>query len=624
MVSPISKMSDVILLSQVISIPYPSSIIIIANYLEFIFSYILRQYCIFTLMKYKSLIIFQFLIFCSLISQAQKQQSIDSLETVLLEAKNDKERIEYQLVLTDFILPFDQDKAFSYAQQTLKLAEKNRDNKSQLLANLQIGEIYWSKADYRSSMEVVNKAKEMAESLRMDKEYAEAIVIISKNYSSLGDYNKSADLNFQALRIFEKLDYKKGIGEVFSQIGSVYYHQGNTDKALEYYTKSLNIAREINDLVGISRDLNNVAAVYGKKKEFDNLESKIREAVLINKKLGRKLWEGINYMNLGSLSRDKNKPDTSLYYYHKAGAIFKELNNIPKLISIYVSLSEYYSAFNDIEKSLQYAEMAYNLGKENKLKTSIYEAAKQLHHIYKYQHDIENSYKYSTLEYQMKDSLDLETSTTKLSQLELLYEFEKVSQEEKIRQQHREYVYIIVGIGFGFVFILIIILIINRNKLRRKNQEIEKQRLKSQLEIRDKELTSNAMSLMRKNEALSDIAGKLMDIRVSAIKDETKFAIKKIVKELQNNKDKEVWKEFDMRFKQVHMEFYNKLIKQFPDLTPTEQRLCAFLRLNMTTKEISELTGQRTGTIEMARSRVRKKLGLTHDQTNLITFLSQI
>jgi len=44
----------------------------------------------------------------------------------------------------------------------------------------------------------------------------------------------------------------------------------------------------------------------------------------------------------------------------------------------------------------------------------------------------------------------------------------------------------------------------------------------------------------------------------------------------------------------------------------------------MTTKEISEITGQRTATIEMARTRLRKKLEITNTQTNLITFLTQI
>jgi hypothetical protein len=132
------------------------------------------------------------------------------------------------------------------------------------------------------------------------------------------------------------------------------------------------------------------------------------------------------------------------------------------------------------------------------------------------------------------------------------------------------------------------------------------------------------MALMRKNEVLSDIAGKLMDVRDEAVKDETKSAIKKIARELQNSTDDEVWKEFEIRFRQVHSAFYDALILQFPNLSPAEQRLCAFLRLNMTTKEISELTGQRTSSLEIARSRLRKKLGIANTQINLVNFLSQI
>ena len=73
----------------------------------------------------------------------------------------------------------------------------------------------------------------------------------------------------------------------------------------------MEIAREINDEVGISRGLNNVAAVYGNKGEFNNFESYIREAVKINKQIGRKLWEGINYLNLGVINRDTKNYDTA-------------------------------------------------------------------------------------------------------------------------------------------------------------------------------------------------------------------------------------------------------------------------------------------------------------------------
>ena len=562
--------------------------------------------------------------FLTLGSFAQKISTIDSLEIALFKEKDTQNKIDLLIDLTNLLLSSDPDKALEYANLTLEIVEENNALDSKLLVWLQMGEIYSGKSDYRASLKIGNKAKLLAEKLDLEKEYAESLILISRSYIYMGDYEKSSDLNFQALRIFEKLGYKKGIGKTFNRIGYDYYEQVNYDKALEYYSQALQISREINDLVGISRGLNNVAAIYGNKGEDNNLKANIIEAAEINKKIGLRLWEGINYLNLGLIFRNEQNFEKSYYYYNKANIIFTELNDLSKLSTLYTNWSVYYSDLNNNEKSLNYAKLAYDIGQESQQKKTVYNAAKLLHSIYLEQNDLGNAYKYSIVENNMKDSLDIEKSMTQLNKAELLYDFDRIEQKNKIIQQRRELVYIITGTGFVFILVLLIVIIIARNRLKIKNKEIEKQKLKSQLELRDKELTSNAMSLMMRNEILSDIAEKLMDIRITAVKDETKFAIKKIVKELQNSKDKGVWEEFDLRFKQVHTEFYNKLIEQFPDLTPTEQRLCAFLRLNMTTKEISELTGQRIGTIEMARSRVRKKLGIAHDQTNMITFLAQI
>ena len=74
---------------------------------------------------------------------------------------------------------------------------------------------------------------------------------------------------------------------------------------------------------------------------------------------------------------------------------------------------------------------------------------------------------------------------------------------------------------------------------------------------------------------------------------------------------------------EVHEDFYDALNKKFPDLTPNEKRLCAFLRLNMTTKEISAITHQSVQSINMARFRLRKKMNMEHDD-NLISFLGQL
>lgn len=565
--------------------------------------------------------------FCVIIWQfsfAQDSEEMNSPENLVSESKTPRDKINTLLYISDSLFTSYPDQSIKYAQQALRLSEEQNYEKGQLRSMIRMADIYWEKTDLKTALNFADRAKDLAIKLDDQKKYAEAILIISKAYTDLGDYDKSSEINFEALKIFESENDKLGIGKALNRIGYIYFEQENYDKALEYYSQSLEIAREINDEVGISRGLNNVAAVYGNKGEFNNFESYIREAVKINKQIGRKLWEGINYLNLGVINRDTKNYDTAYYYYKKADHIFTELNNIPKIVSVNIGLSKYFSETKNQEKSLYHAMFAYNISQTNRLKKSIFESAKRLHEIYTKQNDLSNAYKYSSIEYQMKDSLDIEKSMTRLSQLELLYEFEKLNQEKKLKQQKRDYTYTIIGTSLLFILVVTIILLVALQQIKAKNTIIEKKQLENELELRNKELTSNVMSLMKKNEILSEIADKLMDIRDEAVKDETKSAIKKIAGELQKSTDDEIWDEFEVRFKQVHSVFYEKLIQQFPNLSPNEQRLCAFLRLNMTTKEISELTGQRIGTLEIARSRLRKKLNITNTQVNLVTFLSQI
>jgi len=94
--------------------------------------------------------------------------------------------------------------------------------------------------------------------------------------------------------------------------------------------------------------------------------------------------------------------------------------------------------------------------------------------------------------------------------------------------------------------------------------------------------------------------------------------------ELENEIDTNSWKEFELRFQDVHQNFYEKLQKLFPDLTPSERKLAAFLKLNMSSKEISVITGQSIRSLEVARYRLRKKLGITNQDVNLIGFLSDL
>ncbi len=558
------------------------------------------------------------------LSMAQNLKISDSLELALALEKDPQNKVEILNKQTEAFITSDPDRALAFAHRAFDIGEEQNLQEGKLISLINMAEIYWSKTNLKASLQYATIAKELARSLNKLTDYAEALLIIGKIYTDLGDYEKSSELNYEALKILEQQDDKIGIGKAINRIGYVYFEQENYDKALEYYLKSLTIAREIKDQTGIARGLNNVAAIYGNNKDYKNLDLYLLEAIKLNKQTGKRLWEGINYLNLGVSNREQKNYDSAIFYYNQAEIIFKETNNIPKLASVYLGFSKYFSDLNDLDKSLYYANQSYNLGKKNKLKKSVYDAAKRLHEIYLEQNDLINSYKYISVECRMKDSLNIEKRMTRLSQLELLYEFEKSDQEKKLRQQRLDYIYLIVGTIVIFLFILTIILLAARHRIRAKNAIILKKQLESEIDTKNKELTSNVMTLMRKNEILSEIADKLLDIRNEAVKEETKSAIKRIAGELHKTTDNEIWDEFEIRFRQVHSDFYDKLIKQFPNLSPSEQRLCAFLRLNMTSKEISEITGQQIKTLEIARSRLRKKLGISNTQVNLVTFLTQI
>ena len=198
---------------------------------------------------------------------------------------------------------------------------------------------------------------------------------------------------------------------------------------------------------------------------------------------------------------------------------------------------------------------------------------------------------------------------------------EFVEQLKHSREKMGMFTIIIVLLGV----VAIALLLWNRKRILLKNKQIQEESLKFELEARNRELASNVVSLMKKNEVFSEIISKLEHIKENAVKDETKEALTKVKKEIEKTIDGSFWDEFELRFKNVHSDFYDKLISQFPNLTSNELRLCAFLKMNLSTKDIASITGQNPRSIDKARERLRTKLGISNDKTvSLASFIQRI
>lgn len=162
-----------------------------------------------------------------------------------------------------------------------------------------------------------------------------------------------------------------------------------------------------------------------------------------------------------------------------------------------------------------------------------------------------------------------------------------------------------------------------KHKLEAKELKLQQQEIQKEVDVKNKELAAFSMNLAQQSQLTEDMLVRLRKLLPVMKKDNCR-EIQELIKEVEQSSHNKGWEEFEIRFLQVHEEFYERLMQTYPNLTPNEKRLCAFLKLDMNTKEISQITGQSPHSVNVARTRLRKKLHLNNTDTSLHDFVSCI
>lgn len=97
--------------------------------------------------------------------------------------------------------------------------------------------------------------------------------------------------------------------------------------------------------------------------------------------------------------------------------------------------------------------------------------------------------------------------------------------------------------------------------------------------------------------------------------------IDRMVREINSDTATSSWNQIEQRIKDTDQQFFRSLGEKHPNLTPAEMKLCLYLRMNLSTKEISGMTFQTYDSVRIARTRLRKKLNLGNDE-NLVGYIS--
>ena len=153
--------------------------------------------------------------------------------------------------------------------------------------------------------------------------------------------------------------------------------------------------------------------------------------------------------------------------------------------------------------------------------------------------------------------------------------------------------------------------------------KLRSERLESEIVHKNKELASATMHLVQKGKILQGVRDSLKQISLEE-KEKANKEIRRIIKMINNDiKLDNTWDQFERHFDQVHVNFTERLRQKHPTLTPNDQKLCAYLRMNLSTKEIATIMNISIRGVEIARYRLRKKLGIAKE-VNLTEYVLDV
>jgi tetratricopeptide (TPR) repeat protein len=508
-------------------------------------------------------------------------------------------------------------------------------------------------AEYDSALNLANKAFVLAIALDNDTLEEDILKTIGDIYAEAGNPKLSLEYFFKSLKKNDESSLKRPLSsqanfqvKLNSSIAFSYFALNLMRLAQDYMGRAFAIIDSM--APGIIPEINilklyyNSGALLLEAGQNDSAGIFMRHVIELNRDINDSLIAGVVLMNLGVIFKNKGIRDSALFYLDRSLGIWERINDHQGLMSAYNNLADLYQESGNNKKSAEYYELALSLSDKLPSVRSRRISLKGLIQVYSDLGDLGKARRYQLALDSLEQSFFMPQISIKVTDLATQYEFDKqfrmaeLAYQKNIQAQRLRIALISIMAALMLLVMIAVLqrLVIQRKKaqneslrlaqleLERKNLLLKNEKLEIELDYKSKELTANMMYLIHKNQLLSEMAGRLKAMPVN-LTDEARYKLTAIVRDLQRNADSEGWKEFEIRFKEVHPEFYKNLIDRFPRLSANEKKLASFLRLNMTTKDISSITFQSVESIKMARNRLRKKLGLSPGE-NLVTFLEKL
>lgn len=462
-----------------------------------------------------------------------------------------------------------------------------------------------------------------------------------------GHYAQALDFYQHADKLFNNQNDKDLLAANLSKMGILFYYNKQLNKSRTLYQRALSIYRQTGNLKGQAEAFGDIGHLFEKMHRYDSAFYYQRMALTRFNQIKYKPGAAKIYENLGSIHEDLAKYDSAYIYFNKAEQLYNEDVNTVAGIEVINNIGDVLRKTGRYAESVKQTRKAYNLALQTHNLYQLASSSRDLGKAYQLLKQMDSAYHY--VELSRRYSLDVysKEGLNQTAFLQVLYDINKKSDEINrlniIRKTNR-----IITVAVVTVVILLIVIcfsIFSRQRLKirdqkmlaeqnksifeaqhelmqleLKNNRLEEESLKQQLELKGKELSTHTLNLIKNNQLLESMRNTLREM-VKEDKRDQKKQMQQIIHQInQSFNHEQQWKEFTSAFEQVHQSFFDNLKQHSSDLTSTDIRLIALLKVNLDSKDIASLLGISMDSLRVARYRLRKKLNMEQGD-NLTTFI---
>ncbi len=387
---------------------------------------------------------------------------------------------------------------------------------------------------------------------------------LAGNFKDLDDMASAKSYYGKAKKAFDGQGDKRAVVMVYNNLGAIYRKVKLLDSALYVYGEASKLLVTLNNSFLLAQNTLNMGNVYEQKGELDEAEAAFLRCLDLSE--SSKLQYGVllSTVNLGNLYRLKKDYPRSKDWLNRA----LELSNNMGLAR---------------EKGLVLERLSWLARDTN---------------------NFEEAYAQSVQASAIQDSLASESVKKEVQALQAKFEKEKSENEVlslKAKNQQATLGLLAAGIGILLLVTFSLYVLYRQKRLLAQKllAESEREVLSKAIQVKDMELTAQALQLLqfkkRMEESTEDAEG-------TSEEKKERFPARESFDVLQQ--------EFENRITSSNEDFYQKLLIAYPDLKPSELKLCSYLRLNLSTKELAEILNKSARTVENTRFSIRKKMGL--------------